>query len=619
MGAPILPRSLQDPAGTDASERRAMADFNRRIAACGAAYRDLLDQIPFETVQTNALRYEFRLLPSILSSLLERTGQLIDRLLLDGGQNDLWFLRSYVEPAVQKGTEQARVNLAVQSAGYAATRPTLQAVLLTEPYQRRLGLVAAREYELMSGLTAEVKSGMSQVLTQGLATGIGPREIGKRLTEQVGIEQRRGQRIARTEIGQALRQARLDESEQAAQDLGVQSRCLWLSALSPTTRETHARLSGKLLTRQQVREFYSRDGNAINCYLPGTRVRGRFVAGSKAKYDGPALHIVTASGQSLSVTPNHPLLTPQGLVPARQIAEGDYLVRNTLNVGDVSDQRALDGDLASALIEDVFGSLVQVGKSFRAYRSAVDFHGDGKFLNEDIHVVRADRPLALGCKASLAEGLDKLKLELAYPDLAATAGPGDPTLQGVDLAPSGYVRGADKGLTLFGRGIGSALESPLGPVSVSKTPLGEPTIERDSRNTGIPGNGEDRFAPLDMPFVQSFNVESVLKLDTAGLKSDGSEPHGERLIAHAGFCSQVLEPFSGFTALDEVIEVYEFTFAGHVYDLEEESGLMVAEELFASNCKCAQTEVLVDDAGNPLSPSIVERAQRRKLRYAGQS
>lgn len=65
-----------------------------------------------------------------------------------------------------------------------------------------------------------------------------------------------------------------------------------------------------------------------------------------------------------------------------------------------------------------------------------------------------------------------------------------------------------------------------------------------------------------------------------------------------------------------MIEIYEFTFAGHVYDLEEESGLMVAEELFASNCKCAQTEVLVDDAGNPLSPSIVERAQRRKLRYA---
>lgn len=272
MGAPILPRSLQDPAGTDASERRAMADFNRRIAACGAAYRDLLEQIPFETVQTNALRYEFRLLPSILSSLLERTGQLIDRLLLDGGQNDLWFLRSYVEPAVQKGTEQARVNLAVQSAGYAATRPTLQAVLLSEPYQRRIGLVAAREYEQMLGITGEVKAGLSQVLTQGLATGVGPREIAKRLTEQVGIKQRRAHLIARTEIGNALENAKLDEAEQAEQDLGVRSMELWLSALSPTTRATHSARHATLYTRQEVREFYSRDGNRCNCRCATTTV-----------------------------------------------------------------------------------------------------------------------------------------------------------------------------------------------------------------------------------------------------------------------------------------------------------------------------------------------------------
>ena len=80
----------------------------------------------------------------------------------------------------------------------------------------------------------------------------------------------------------------------------------------------------------------------------------------------------------------------------------------------------------------------------------------------------------------------------------------------------------------------------------------------------------------------------------------------------------MLEPFACFAALDEVIEVHEFSFTGHVYDLEEESGLMVAEELFASNCKCSQTEVLVDAEGNPLSPGIVDRAKRRKLRYAGQ-
>ena len=249
-----------------------MADFNRRIAAAGKLYVSLLDQIPFDEVVTNAKRYEFRLLPSVLSSLLERTGQLVDQLLLQGGQSGLWFLRSYVEPAVQKGTEQARVNLAVQSAGYAATKPTLQAILLSEPYQRRIGLVAAREFELLNGLAAETKSRLSQTLTAGLALGVGPRKIAKDLVAQTGIQQRRGHLIARTEIGQALRTARLDESEQAAQDLGVQSRCLWLSALSPTTRPSHRARHAKIYTREQVREFYSRSGEACNCKCAQTEI-----------------------------------------------------------------------------------------------------------------------------------------------------------------------------------------------------------------------------------------------------------------------------------------------------------------------------------------------------------
>jgi len=272
MPNPILPRSLTDPLGIDGLERRAIADFNRRIRACLEAYLRLLDRIPFETFETNVKRYEFRLLPSVLSSMIEETGTLIDRLMLDGGIDNLWFLKGYVEPAVQKGTELARVNLAVQSTAYAATRPTLQAVLLSEPYQRRLGLVAAREFEEMKGLAAGTRKSLAQVLTSGLASGLNPRDIAKNIEAATGIEASRARRIARTEIGQALRTARIDEAENAAIDLGVKSKMLWLSAMSPTTRETHARRSGKLYTRQEVKEFYTRDGNAINCKCAQTEV-----------------------------------------------------------------------------------------------------------------------------------------------------------------------------------------------------------------------------------------------------------------------------------------------------------------------------------------------------------
>lgn len=262
--APILPSNQADPTGTAAKVSQANDEFKRRIRQCRAAYLALLDQIEFTTYETNARRYEFRTLPGVLAQLLESTGQLVDRLLgADTVRN--WFTVDYVIPAYDKGSAATWRNLGVQSAEYAATRPTLQSLLTSEPYQKRIGLISAREFELMKGLSSNVKQGLSQQLTAGLAQGIGPREIARNITAQTGIEERRATRIARTEINQALRTARLDETQDASQRLKINVRVLHISALSPTTRVTHAARSGNLYTVEEERDWYAEDGNAINC------------------------------------------------------------------------------------------------------------------------------------------------------------------------------------------------------------------------------------------------------------------------------------------------------------------------------------------------------------------
>lgn len=269
--SPIIPSNFGDPTGTDSIERRAMADCLARVALSTRAYIDALDQIEFVAIATNA-RYEFRTLPNILSQILELTGQLVDSLFTEGGQRNLWFSVGYVVPAYEKGTGQAWRNLGVQSTQYASTRPTIQSLLQSEPYQNRIGLIRAREFENMKGLSATIKQNMSQQLTAGLAQGIGPREIAKNLTEQAGIEESRANRIARTEVNQALRTARLDESQDAKQRLGILLKVMHLSALSPTTRATHAARSGNLYTVEEERDWYADDGNAINCKCSQTEV-----------------------------------------------------------------------------------------------------------------------------------------------------------------------------------------------------------------------------------------------------------------------------------------------------------------------------------------------------------
>lgn len=259
---PILPSNKADPTGADALERKAMKDFARRIKRITKVYQAALDKVP-ATLAVNA-RYEYQLNPSVLSMILADASYLVDQIMLEGGEYGLWFY-TYVEQAAARGTGQTYANLSQQSAAYAAGRESLAAILISEPYQRRMALVNAREFEEMKGLTAQMKADMTRILTDGIGRGLNPKEVARNLTERAGIEKGRANRIARTEITTALRRARWDEAEEAQTDFGLKLMLLHFSALSPTTRKTHALRHGHLYTIAAVREWYAIGANAINC------------------------------------------------------------------------------------------------------------------------------------------------------------------------------------------------------------------------------------------------------------------------------------------------------------------------------------------------------------------
>ena len=117
----------------------------------------------------------------------------------------------------------------------------------------------------MKGLTADVKRDMARVLTDGVGRGLNPRDIARNLTDQTGIEKRRANRIARTEVTTALRRAKWDEDQEANDLYGLKTLLVHISALSPTTRHTHAVRHAHLYTNEEVRDWYSKDANSINC------------------------------------------------------------------------------------------------------------------------------------------------------------------------------------------------------------------------------------------------------------------------------------------------------------------------------------------------------------------
>lgn len=277
-GSPILPRSLDDPTNTDKRERKFMKDFDRRVNAIGKEVIRILNEQHYTVVTLNALEvnattYQFQLDQAILAGISSEIERICNLILLEGGEQELWALKSYIEPSYIQGTAATAANLTVQSELYALTKPTLDAILFSPPYRKRISLLAAREFELMQGFSQQMKSDLAQTLTRGMIAGQNPRVIAKDIQERTGVNRSRAERIARTEVTNSFRQARMDEAQAAQVDLGIKTKVMHLSALSPTTRPDHRARHAHLYTVQEERDWYANTpGASINCKCGITEV-----------------------------------------------------------------------------------------------------------------------------------------------------------------------------------------------------------------------------------------------------------------------------------------------------------------------------------------------------------
>lgn len=259
MGKPILPTNTADPSGQDRRERGAMNEMSKRVRQCGAAYKKALDSITFLAV--NAKAYEFLTSPDAIDMLLADLANIVDQIMNSGGR---WLFTGYIKPAYQQGTAKANANIGNQSKIYADAR-SLEQLLTSPPYLKRLALLRGRAFNDMAGITSDIAATLARTLTQGLADGVGPLEIGRRITESTGIVESRAMRIARTETGEALREGRLAETEDA-QSLGILVGVMHLSALSPTSRADHVARHGWVGTVEEERAWYAaKGGRRINC------------------------------------------------------------------------------------------------------------------------------------------------------------------------------------------------------------------------------------------------------------------------------------------------------------------------------------------------------------------
>lgn len=373
------------------------------------------------------------------------------------------------------------------------------------------------------------------------------------------------QRVLRTETVNAYSRAQLEQwYEEGIRE--VTRHCVYDHRTCPLCRElcrpgNNIYAVDKLLTVEHpVTEDPDNPGKFLthpNCYLPGTLVRGDFVKGWRSFYEGPVYEIQTLSGEKLTVTPNHPVLTDRGLVAAKDICPSDNLIRydpvegrpGSMPLGDMPVAHTDDQEEPSR-IEDVFAAISVGGISSTLAEAAPDyFHGDAAFMVGNVNSVAVDREL-LTEPVFADQSKDSILMGIPVVDAGPVRKGTLPLLfDCMDPATGGHMGGGD-------------LPVPL--VTVHTTPL-------KSLRIGL------------SPKLDASLFEFGSQCKRGNPLSDGNGPDGLS-VGVAGYDGVDIAPVNP-ASLDSATLVRQVWYSGYVYDLQSTSGLMIASNLYASNCR----------------------------------
>ncbi|WP_074163114.1 phage minor head protein [Enterobacter cloacae] len=286
VGLPIVPRSKVDPTRSVKQVTAMFRDIEERYLGIKRALKALFDQRltgrerevnshnwhflchdhgeEVRLYQVNAGKFIYDMSAQELADLLEAVQAILDDHLLEGGEQNLWAM-DYVVAEAQRGTLEAFNNLSQQSQVY-ASQTTLQQLLSSPGHLNQVAAARLTTFSDWKVISDTARGDLTNIITDAVARGVNPRETASVISKRLDVSMSKAKTIAQTEQVGALRQAQWNETDWAADRLGLNTGLLWLSALKPTTRWWHAAEHGKVKTTDWVREFYSRDGNKYHCY-----------------------------------------------------------------------------------------------------------------------------------------------------------------------------------------------------------------------------------------------------------------------------------------------------------------------------------------------------------------
>lgn len=331
------------------------------------------------------------------------------------------------------------------------------------------------------------------------------------------------------------------------------------------------------------------------CLIIGTEVytpHGQPLSVFSRRYDGEVIVLRTAIGEKLTCTPNHPILTRFGWVYAKDLREGDEVIRHRRTERIERFPEADDDDVPTA-IEKIAGPFVPVRRGVQTRRS---FHGDGS--EGEVYVERAFGSLGYRIDPTFSEPSEDQFFIQSHTALRLSRS-GTLTkffrrarrvtyrIVSRRRSPRAFVRA----LMTRRKDIGLAGRTDR-PSQVAEAPQQITSADLGAHNFGRTLSGKVSVVKGTQDLRHCLSVFGHLPVKTqtlSGIMVSQSKSPSSESLPDSAWCDivsgrDILDTFAGEIEPIRLIEVSRRSYSGHVFNLKTSIGWFVASSIITHNC-----------------------------------
>lgn len=272
-------KTNSDPTGQRDNRAKASARIIRRLKTAKRDVLDVYTAIPrsrkttTKVVNAQEVYYQYDISPTQQEQVSTEVHAIIAMALLGGSgrmPSDWWF-KSDVELPYRQGALDEVVQLnrmgvgQIDDNGIPVQAITPDELLFSTGYSDGLNTEYAAAYEGMRALSDRTADQVVQEAAAGMSAGLVPAALTAAIVSRFNVAESSAKRTGSTEINRAYTNSKLNTDSIYTARTTLRVGVLHISALSTTTRTTHAARHGLAYSVLDQERWWSEGGNRYNC------------------------------------------------------------------------------------------------------------------------------------------------------------------------------------------------------------------------------------------------------------------------------------------------------------------------------------------------------------------